>query len=100
MFAYRPSLWLVPFLCIGAALAQEDGGKGVDKKDEAEVHFANGSNVRMTILQEKIEVLTRYGKLAVPLADVQRIEFGVHLSPDVANRVESAVPAGRSEIPG
>jgi hypothetical protein len=91
MFAYRPSLWLVPFMCIGAALAQEDGGKATDKKDEAEVHFANGSNVRMTILQEKIEVLTRYGKLAVPLADVQRIEFGVHLSPDVANRVEAAV---------
>ncbi len=53
--------------------------------------FANGSSVRMSILQDRIEVLTRYGKLAIPMADVQRIEFGVHLTPDVAIKVESAV---------
>jgi hypothetical protein len=91
MFAYRSSLWLVPFVFVGVALAQEDGGRDIPKKDEAEVQFANGSILRMSILQDKIEVLTRYGKLAVPLADVQRIEFGVHLPADVANKVESAV---------
>lgn len=91
MFAFRSSLWLVPFVCFGAAFAQEDGGKGTEKKDEAEVHFANGSSVRMSILQDKIEVLTRYGKLAIPMAEVQRIEFGVHLPSDVAIKVESAV---------
>jgi hypothetical protein len=91
MFAYRSSLWLVPFVFVGVALAQEDGGKGLPKKDEAEVQFANGSTLRMSILQDKIEVLTRYGKLAVPLAEIQRIEFGVHLTPDVTNKVEAAV---------
>jgi hypothetical protein len=91
MVAYRSSLWLVPFVFVGVVLAQEDGGKDSPRKDEAEVHFANGSTVRMSILQEKIEVLTRYGKLAIPLADIQRIEFGVHLPPDVANKVESAI---------
>ncbi len=91
MFAYRSPLWLVPFIFVGAALAQEDGAKGLPKKDEAEVQFANGSVLRMSILQDKIEVQTRYGKLAVPLADIQRIEFGVHLPADVANKVECAV---------
>ena len=76
---------------MGLAFAQEDGGKDIPKKGEAEVHFANGSTLRMSILQDKIEVLTRYGKLAIPLAEIQRIEFGVHLPPDVANKVESAV---------
>src|SRR5439155_22041227 len=91
---FRRSLWLVPLVCVGLALAQEEAGKdakGADKKDEAEVQFANGSIVRMAIVQDYVEVLTRYGKLTIPLADIQRIEFGVHLPPDVAKRVESAI---------
>jgi hypothetical protein len=94
MFAFRQTLWLVPLFCVGLALAQDEASKdarGAQTKDEAEVQFANGSTVRMAIVQDKIEVLTRYGKLAVPLADVQRIEFGVHLPADVAIKVDSAV---------
>src|SRR5207253_9408714 len=37
------------------------------------------------------EVLTRYGKLSIPMAEVQRIEFGVHLPPDLEIKVESAI---------
>jgi hypothetical protein len=94
MFAFRQSLWLIPLLCPGVLLAQQEGGtdaKNADKKDEAEILFANGSTVRMALLQEKIEVQTRYGKLEIPLADIQRIEFGVHLTPDVAKRVEAGI---------
>src|SRR5947209_8719891 len=94
MFACRHSLWLVLFLGAGVTLAQEDAGKdakATNTKDEAEVHFANGSTVRLGLLQDKIDVLTRYGKLSIPLAEVQRIEFGVHLSADVAKQVDEAL---------
>src|SRR5262245_63791973 len=90
MSPVRQSLWLVPVLCAGIAFAQEGAPKDV-KNDEAEVHFANGSSVRLAILQEKIDVQTRYGKLSIPLADIQRIEFGVHLAPDVAKQVEEGL---------
>jgi hypothetical protein len=94
MFALRHSTCAAALLCAGVALAQEDAGKearGSDPKNEAEVQFANGSTVRMAILQDKIEVLTRYGKLSIPLAEIQRIEFGVHLSADVAKQVDDAM---------
>jgi hypothetical protein len=90
MSAFRQTFWLVPVLCAGVAFAQEEGTKDA-KKDEAEVQFANGSSVRLSILQEKIEVLTRYGKLSVPLAEIQRIEFGVHLSAESAKQVDDAL---------
>jgi hypothetical protein len=94
MLAFRSTFWLVPLLCYGVALAQEEAGKDAKttaNKDEAEVQFANGSTVRMSILQEKIDVMTRYGKLSVPLTEIQRIEFGVHLPADVAKQVDEAL---------
>src|SRR5947209_8811138 len=94
MFAVRPLICLLPCFCIGVALGQDEAGTEANasqKKGEAEVQFANGSTVRMAIVQDKVEVQTRYGKLAIPLADIQRIEFGVHLPPDIAKRVEEAV---------
>jgi hypothetical protein len=58
----------------GAAPAKEAaGGK------EAEVRFANGSTVFMTLLPEPIEIQTAFGKLTVPPRDLRSIEFGVHL---------------------
>jgi hypothetical protein len=94
MFACRHLFWLILFVSAGVVCAQEDGGteaKSAEKKDEAEINFANGSTVRMCLLQEKIEVLTRYGKLEIPLAEIQRIEFGVHLTPDVAKKVDAGI---------
>jgi hypothetical protein len=89
MSPIRQSLWLIPLACAGVALAQETGTK--EGKNEAEVQFANGSSVRLAIMQDKIDIQTRYGKLSVPMAEIQRIEFGVHLPPEVAKQVDEGV---------
>jgi hypothetical protein len=94
MFAVRPIICLIPCFCIGVALGQDEAGTEANaskKKGEAEIQFANGSMVRMAIVQDKVEVQTRYGKLAVPLCEIQRIEFGVHLPADVAKKVDEAI---------
>jgi hypothetical protein len=93
MSAFRLSLWLGIFLGAGVVVAQEGGTEtpATAPKNEAEVQFANGSTVRMAILQETVEVQTRYGKLSVPLDDIQRIEFGVHLSPEFAKQVNEGL---------
>jgi hypothetical protein len=95
MFPYRSTLWLTPLLSLGVVLIAGQAGQPskavAEAKDDAEVLFANGSTVRMALVQDAIEVLTRYGKLSVPLAEVQRIEFGVHLPPDVARKVDDAI---------
>lgn len=45
----------------------------------AEVRFADGSVVRMNVLQETIEVATKYGKLTIPTDDIRRIDMGMHI---------------------
>jgi hypothetical protein len=45
----------------------------------------------MTVLQESLDVTTRYGKLTIPISDIRNIEFGLHLPDEVAKQVETAV---------
>lgn len=58
---------------------------------QAEVRFGDGSLVRMTILQESIDVMTKYGKLCVPLRDIRRIDFGLHLPEGVEPQITEAI---------
>src|SRR5262249_12132075 len=56
-----------------------------------ELRLSDGSVLKAVILEEKIDVLTKYGKLSVPLADVQKIEFVPRLSQEAIKKIETAV---------
>lgn len=86
----RPCLFLVATLVAIAAGNAQTGAKK-ENPGEVEILFANGSLVRLTLVQEKIEVNTLYGKLSVPLKDIRRIEFGVHVPEGVDKKVEAAI---------
>jgi hypothetical protein len=58
---------------------------------DVEVRFTDASAVRMVLLQDTLEIVTRYGTLTVPTADIRRVEFGVHLTDDVERRIADAV---------
>ena len=51
----------------------------------------DGSSLRVTLLDEHLELVTPYGTLRVPAADVVRVEAATRLPADVARRVEVAV---------
>ncbi|MBI3823200.1 MAG: hypothetical protein HY289_11050 [Planctomycetes bacterium] len=57
----------------------------------AEVRFGDGSVVRMTLLQENLEVQTKYGKLQIPLSDVRRVEFGLHVTPEMNQQIAQSI---------
>jgi len=75
----------------GAASAQEAPKTDAGKQIDAEVHFADGSMVNAVLLHEYLEVMTKYGKLTIPVRDIRRIDFGLHLSEGVRQRVEEAI---------
>ena len=56
-----------------------------------EARLADGSVVRLVLLDESIEVATRYGRLAVPLREVRRIDFGLRFPEGVEKRIGAAV---------
>jgi hypothetical protein len=49
------------------------------------------TTVRRAVLQDSVEITTKYGKLAVPVGDIRRIEFGLHLSEETGKKVAEAL---------
>jgi hypothetical protein len=45
----------------------------------------------MTILQESLDVVTKYGKLTVPTKDVRAIEFGAHLADGLGKIIDGLI---------
>src|SRR5207249_9005749 len=76
----------------GFAVAQ-DSGKPQKSMDPvgAEVRLLDGSAIRMTILQKEIEVKTDYGLLTVPVKDIVKIDFGVHLPDGLEDKIAAAI---------
>lgn len=64
----------------------------------AEVRFNDGSIVRMTLLQTDLEVITKYGKLQIPLTEVRRVEFGLHVPPDVNQQITQSIKRLASDV--
>jgi hypothetical protein len=58
---------------------------------EVEIHFLNGSKMRLLVQSEEIEVATPYGKLSVPLREIRAIEFGLHMPEGFSTRIDLAV---------
>jgi len=83
----------------GNALTAPDAGKAdeqvasqVDVSNKpVEVRFANGSSVLMVLLQDNIEIITEFGKLKIPPAEIRSIDFGVHLPDVVRTQIDKAL---------
>ncbi len=57
----------------------------------ADITFADGSNMRVQIVAEKIDLETKYGKLAIPMSDIVRIDFAFRISDELGKRIETAI---------
>jgi hypothetical protein len=98
---------VVAFLVIIAPLAGEQPGtlptKPIENESSAkpgktgnepvqlDVRFRDGSMLKLTLRDERIELVTPYGKLLIPATDICRIDFGFHIDAAAAKRVEAAI---------
>src|SRR5205814_6190758 len=58
---------------------------------EVEVKCVDESVLRIRLLDDKLELVTKYGFLQIPVADVRRIEFAHRCPPDAAEKIALAV---------
>jgi hypothetical protein len=56
-----------------------------------EVRFTDDSHLKVKLRDEKIELLTPYGRLSIPAGDIRRIDFATRVSDETAKKIESAV---------
>jgi hypothetical protein len=63
------------------------GAAGLD----VEVKCIDDSVLKVRLLDEKIELVTKYGFLQIAVADIRRIEFAHRCPPDVAEKIALAL---------
>jgi hypothetical protein len=56
-----------------------------------EARLVEGGSLVLTLLDERVEFLTPYGRLSIPLSDVQRIEFATRTSQEIAEKIDKAI---------
>jgi hypothetical protein len=100
--------FLVPFASLSRSGPGPTPGDGTAKKPEkpgvqagaVEVRFTDNSCLKLTLEDERIELSTPYGRLRIPVADIQRIEFATRIPEETLKRIETAVGTlGSSEYP-
>jgi hypothetical protein len=88
-----PSKWALgaAIVLVNLAPAQDSGTKDAPRPNHAEVRFGDGSLVRVTLLQETLDVMTKYGKLSIPFEEIRRIDFGLHLPPGADAKIDASI---------
>src|ERR1700722_3936572 len=56
-----------------------------------EVRFIDDRTMKLQLRDERLELETDYGKLLIPVADIQRIEFGLRISDEVRKKIAAAI---------
>jgi len=84
-FAVCALALVVPLVGRSAPAAQPPAAK--PPAVDVEVRCVDDSTMKLKVLDERLELQTRYGTLQIPVADVRRIEFATRTPPEVAERV-------------
>src|SRR5262245_51537427 len=71
--------------------ASEAGKEPAPAPNSVEVSFADGSLVKLSLLEAKLDVATRYGKLSVPISEVRKIEMGIRYPDGALQKIQSAI---------
>ncbi|HEX4608896.1 MAG TPA: LCCL domain-containing protein [Urbifossiella sp.] len=84
-----PLVAVAPVFASPVAATQSPARSG--PPPEAEVRCTDDSVLRVKLLDETLELVTRYGTLRVPVSEVRRIEFATRTPPEVADRVTALI---------
>jgi hypothetical protein len=93
---YVLALFLI--LAVAARSPAQSSTPSSPRPNLAEVRFGDGSIVRMTLMQENLEVETKYGKLTIPMSEIRRVEFGLHVPPDVNQQITQSIKRLASDV--
>jgi hypothetical protein len=86
-------VWVAALMVMTPLSMQAQAPKPPEKPaaGAVEVRFADGSVLKMTLLESKVDITTPYGKLSIPVADIQTLDFATRIPEEDQKAVEKAV---------
>ena len=85
------ALLTAPFASAGPRPHQPPEASKPRASTDAEVKCIDDSNIKLKLLDEKLELVTKHGILQITVADIRRIEFANRIPADVVEKVLIAV---------
>lgn len=61
--------------------------------DQVEARFNDDSSLKIKVLDEKVELITPYGKLVIPVSHIQQVELAARLTDEETKRMTQAIGA-------
>jgi hypothetical protein len=58
---------------------------------DVEVRFIDNSALKLKLLDDKVELITKHGTLRIAIADIRKIEFSSRVPPEMAEKVVTAI---------
>jgi hypothetical protein len=65
-----------------------EAAKSAQDRKPVEVRFIDDSVLKVALGNEKLELITPYGKLLIPVVDIHRIDFGFHFPAGLPKKIE------------
>jgi hypothetical protein len=90
-FALFAALVIAPTHRTAASPTPTSPGEGAPAGTDVEVRYIDESTMKLKLLDERLELVTKYGVLQIPVADVRRVELASRVPPEVAEKVSSAI---------
>jgi hypothetical protein len=92
-------LVLVAIVCSGPVRGEAPvpGGqppetsKSASAPVEVEIKYIDDSTMKLKLLDPQLELVTKYGTLQIPTADVRKIDFSSRTPPEVGERINQAI---------
>lgn len=60
---------------------------------EIDVRFIDGSTLKVRLLDESIDLNTKYGPLKIKSSDIRRVDFASRIPPEIAEKIGQAIVA-------
>lgn len=58
---------------------------------EVEIRYIDDSTMKLKVLDIQLEMVTKYGTLQIPVADIRKIDFASRTPPEIAERINLAI---------
>jgi len=64
---------------------------------EMHAEFSDQGNLPLTMLDQQLELETRFGKLTIPIAEIRKLELATRVAPELREKITAALDALGSE---
>jgi LCCL domain len=84
---------LSALLVIGAAAAVVRGQAPASSSPTGEivVRYIDGSVVKLTLLDDRVEIATPDGKRSIPVSDIRKVDLGLRISDELSKQIDAAI---------